>query len=476
MLGSKSLTLLKSLTKTELNRLRKFIHSPWFNDNSDLIRLFDYLQDALRRGDAAASTFQKITVWAALFPAKPYDDAAMRRLSSDFTQLALRFLLEEQRTQDTLGEALALQRVLDRPNLKKHLAGVERQVRKQLEASQGKSPEYYLAQFQMHWNGFTRSAKSVSTADYFEKLWPANEYLEAFYVVQKLKMYLSWRMFRKVRAAEQDLEMPPGFWDQIERQPYRDIPLVALYKHAVRCLEEPQQVAHFQALLDDLRRYAPELTQADLREGYYIAQNYCALKINQGHTDYYAVLFHLFQDIIRLHILLENNALSEGVFKNIITISLVQGEYAWAEAFIRDYAGYLPSDIRDNAYAFNLANLYFHQRKYPEVIELLRNVEHSDVVYTLGSKLLLLRTYYEMDELLALDSLMDSFRIYVRRNKLISKDLKREYINFLNFLKRLMALSVASPQAVAAFREKVSTSKNPTIKKWLLEKIAELEK
>ncbi|HMX40004.1 MAG TPA: hypothetical protein PK971_08795 [Saprospiraceae bacterium] len=475
MLGSKSLTLLQSLTKTELNRLRKFIRSPWFNDSQDLTRFFDLLHEALRQGEAAVSALDKVSVWAALFPSKPYDDAAIRRLSSDFTQLALRFLLEEQRSQDALGEALALQKILNRPELRKHLAGVERQVLKQLEASGGKSPEYYLAHFQMHWNGFTRSAKSVSTADYFEKLWPANEHLEAFYVVQKLKMYLSWRMFRKVRAAEQDLEMPPGFWQQIERAPYCDIPLVALYKHAVKCLEEPEEEAHFQALLDDLRRYAPELTQEDLREGYHIAQNYCALKINQGYTDYYGVLFRLFQDIIRLQILLENNALSEGVFKNIITISLVQGEYAWAEAFIRDYAGFLPSDIRDNAYTFNLANLYFHQRKYPAVIELLRNVEYSDVVYTLGSKLLLLRTYYETDEVLALDSLMDSFRIYVRRNKLISKDLKREYINFLNFLKRLMALSVASPQAVAAFREKVSASKNPTIKKWLLEKIGELE-
>ena len=476
MLGSKSLSLLQTLSKVELNRLRKFLRSPWFNEDDDVIRLFDLLNNALRKGDEMAATLDKVAVWTALFPEKKYDDTALRRLTSVLTQLALQFLLEDQRHHDPLAEALAMQKVLEKPELKKHLAGVERQIQRSLNEAAGKSPEHYLAHFQMHWNSFSRSAKSVSTTDYLEKLMPASDFLDVFYVVQKLKMHMAWLMFRKVRVAEHEIPMPHGFWDQLDEPRYQRVPLVAIYKNAARCMEEPGEEAHFQALLHDLERYAPELTKEDLRECHHIAQNYCALKINQGRTDYYPILFRVFNSIIRLDILLENNALSEGMFKNIITIALNLGEYDWAETFIRDYAGYLPSNIRENARTFNLANLYFHQKKHHAVMELVRNVEYSDVVYALGSKLLLLRTYYELDELMAMDSLMDSFRIYVRRNKLISKDLKREYINFLNYLKKLSALSVASPQAVTAFKTKVSTSKNPTAKKWLLEKIAELEK
>lgn len=474
MLGSKSFALLQTFSKVELNRLRRFLRSPWFNDDEDVLRLFELLNEVIRKGDEAMPMLDKAAVWASLFPEKTYDDAALRRLISALTQLALRFLLEEQRQQDPIANALSMQKVLDKPELKKHLAGVERQVQHTLDQVDGKSPEYYLACFQMHWNRFSRSAKSVSTADYLEKLYPASEFLDIFYVVQKLKMHMAWLMFRKVRVVDREFNMPPDFWTQLEDPRYREVPLVAIYKNAARCVEEPSEEAHFDALLRDLERYSPELTKEDLRECYHIAQNYCALKINQGRTEYYAVMFRVFQALIRLDILLENNTLSEGVFKNMVTIALNLGEYGWAEAFIRDYSGYLPSDIRENARTFNLATLYFHQKKHQAVMELLRNVEYSDVVYALGSKLLLLRTYYELDELMAMDSLMDSFRIYVRRNKLISKDLKREYINFLNYLKKLTSLSVASPQAKAAFKQKVSTSKNPTTKKWLLEKIEEL--
>jgi tetratricopeptide (TPR) repeat protein len=182
-------------------------------------------------------------------------------------------------------------------------------------------------------------------------------------------------------------------------------------------------------------------------------------------------MFGLFRQSIRLKILLEDDILQEGIFKNIITISLVVGEYEWAEQFIQEYAGYLPSDIRENARTFNLANLYFFQKKYDRVIELLQNVEYSDVVYALSAKFVLVRTYYETEEFMALDSLIDSFRIFLRRNKLISKTFKTEYNNFLLFVKKLSILPPGNPKAVAQLRGQIERCNAVVTKKWLLEKI-----
>ena len=169
--------------------------------------------------------------------------------------------------------------------------------------------------------------------------------------------------------------------------------------------------------------------------------------------------------------MLENGQISEGVFKNTVTIGLRVNEFDWVEDFIREYAPYLPSNIRENARTFNLANVYSHQKKYDQVIELLRDVEYSDIVYALGSKLVLLRTYYESDEYMAMDSLIDSFKIYLRRNKVISKGLKREYNNFLIFLKKLSTLSSSNPQAVQKLKKRVQETSHVMSKKWLLERI-----
>ena len=475
MLGEKLVSLLQTFSRYELNRFRKFLLSPYLNDQEDLTRLFDILDNILRKDVNALAETDKQSVWKLLYPKKKYDDAHLRRLASDLTQSALRFLVEEGRKRDPLGEALELQKVLEKPELQKHLSGVERQIRKYLETSAGQSTWYYLSQFRLHWNQYNRASKVMATADFMEKLLPADRSLDLFYVVQKLKFYVAWLIFRGFRSTEQELPVMPGFWEYLHQSKFDETPLVIIYRDVINCLIEPEEENHFFNLMYNLEQFSDKVTREDLRECYYIAQNYCAFKINQGRTNYYKEVFVIFKTIISKDLLIEGEHLSEGVYKNIITSGLREGEYVWVERFIEDYSNYLPSNIRENARSFNLANLYSYQKKHDKVIDLLRNVEYSDVVYSLSSKLILVRTYFELKEYVALDSLIDSFRIFIRRNKVVSKNQKREYNNFLNFVKKLVSLDVYDAKMIEKLKERVMEASSVTPKKWLLEKIAELE-
>ena len=62
-------------------------------------------------------------------------------------------------------------------------------------------------------------------------------------------------------------------------------------------------------------------------------------------------------------------------YKNITTVGLQVKEYGWVENFIQKYTSYLPKDNRENALTYNLAKVYFSQKKYNQVIEQLREVE-----------------------------------------------------------------------------------------------------
>lgn len=475
MFSEKLISLLQTFSKHELNRFRKFLLSPYLNDQEDLTLLFELMNDALRKGDEAVSDLDKPAVWKALYPKRPYEDAHLRRMASDLTLLAQRFLVEEARQQEPLTEALDLQKVLEKPELRKHLASLERQIEKLLEQSEGKSTNYYFAQFRNHWNIFNRASKMVATAGYTEKLVAADFYLECFYLVQKLKLYIAWLLYRGFRVTEQEVPFMPGFWEYLEDKRFDEIPLIRIYRKIVVSFAESENESHFQELLSELNQNASELTKSDLRECYHICQNYCALKINQGKTEYYYQYFQIIKSMVEQGVLVENGQLPEAVFKNFITVSLGAGEYEWTEQFIQNYAPFLPSRIRENARMFNLAYVYFYQKNYEKVIEYLRDVEYSDVVYSLGAKSILLRTYYEQGEFLALDSLMDSFRIYLRRNKVISKNLKREYINFLNLVKKLTTVTASDKKSIAGLRRRVMETSYSMPKNWLLKKIAEIE-
>ncbi|MBK6929948.1 MAG: hypothetical protein IPH12_03465 [Saprospirales bacterium] len=253
------------------------------------------------------------------------------------------------------------------------------------------------------------------------------------------------------------------------------VPLIRIYRKVILSFTDSENEEHFYELLADLDRSAGELVRTDLRECCFITQNYCALKINQGKTEYYYRYFGLIRKMVEQDLLIEEGQLPEAVFKNFITVSLGAGEYDWTEQFIRQYADYLPARIRENARMFNLAYVNFYQNNYEKVIEYLRDVEYSDVVYALGAKSMLLRTYYEQGEYLALDSLVDSFRIFLRRNKVISKNLKREYNNFLNLVKKLTTITASDKKGIADLRRRVSETSYSMPKNWLLKKIAEIE-
>jgi hypothetical protein len=474
--SEKTVSILGTFSKYELNRFRKFLLSPYLNDQDDLTRLFEIINAALREGTDYATALNKQAVWKALFPRKPLDDAHLRRLASDLTQAALQFLAEETRRQDTLAEALDLQKILQKQEHQKHLTGVERQISKLLDNSEGKSTDYYFARFRFHWNTFNRASKMVATAGYTEKLSSADYYLECFYLAQKLKLYVAWLLYRGFRVTEREVPFMAGFWDYLQEERFDKVPLLRIYRKIIISFTESDKETHFQELLDDLVQFSGELTQTDQRECYYIAQNYCALKINQGKTEYYYKYFSIIKGMVDKNLILENGQLPEAVFKNFITVSLGAGEYAWTEQFIRHYAQFLPANIRENARMFNLAYVYFYEKNYEKVIEYLRDVEYSDVVYALGAKSILLRTYYEQGEWMALDSLMDSFRIFLRRNKVISKNLKREYINFLNLVKKLTTLTSSDKKSIDHLRRRIMETSYSMPKNWLLKKIAEKER
>ena len=94
----------------------------------------------------------------------------------------------------------------------------------------------------------------------------------------------------------------------------------------------------------------------------------------------------------------------------------------------------------------------------------------------MGSKLLLMRTYYELGEYNALDSLLESFRIYLLRNKQLTKETNLQYAMIIRMIKRLSNINPNNKAQVNDLAEKIKASTNNVAKQWLLEKVQELQK
>jgi hypothetical protein len=481
MLSKKLVELLETFDRQELARFRKYLCSALFNENEDLIKLFDlvapHLHPGSENGNAVSEQLSKQKVWKKMFPSQPYNDALLRRLCSDLTRHAYGFLTLSEYRSDPAREQNDLMKILVDRKLDKHFHGAARKLETVQIHSEKRDGEYHYHKYLSHYLAHLHREQTGLKVDTFEDLELADMHLDCFYFGRKLKHYCDALDYRNTLSIEADIKLFPDMLGYLEGGEVLDEPSVQAYYLVARMLLDPQSERYFQQLKKLLAERGAAFTRKELDTLYIYLKNYCInTKINNGFSEYFHELFDIFRTLLQQEVLFQNGRLDPQDYKNIITVGLQIGEFDWVEDFIQRQTSRLPADNQENALNYNLAKVYFHQEQYERVIEQLREVEYRNLTYALGSKLMLLKTYFELDEYLALDSLIDSFRIYLRRNRMISRDVKRQYLNVLRFVKKLSNVDPYDKQALSRIKQQVIDCKALAAKKWLLEKVEERER
>jgi len=244
-----------------------------------------------------------------------------------------------------------------------------------------------------------------------------------------------------------------------------------------------KQVHYFDAL-KTLQIHQKSIAISELSYIYNYFQNYCIQQINKGEAHFLQEIFKLYQAQLEEDLLLQDGYLSEWHYKNIVTTGIRLHEMAWVQGFIEHYKDKLPPASQQNAYRFNLASYYYALQDYDKVLELLIKVEYSDLRYSVGAKALLLRTYYDLEEYDALLSLVQSFTLYLRRNKLMADFQRDGHYDLFKFTRRAAQirsnLDFAKPEKLRRELEKlqqdIKAANTIFNKSWLIEKMEELGK
>lgn len=472
---NKLTSLLGSLNQQELQRFSKFLQSPFFNENSDLIKLFDILWREAQKKERFYLP-EKQWIWGKMFGKKAYQDATFRRLNSELTKMALEFLAINRFRENALGPSIYMLRATKVPLLKKHFEGILRQINQIRQESSLHSPLYYWQNTQISLLRHQQQEEDPQTPTHFDYLENADFQIDCLYICQKLKNYCDTLGYRKSLAIQTEGKLPEGFLENLVGSNYLQEPLIKAYFLVAHTMLHPEEESYFQELKELIEVRGAAIAKHELRAVFIHLLNYCIVtKINAGITRYFQEIFSLYKTALQQAIIFEKGVLNPNHYKNIITVGLQVQAYDWVEEFTKTYTPKLPAEHQKNALNFNLANIYFEKKDYQQVIQQLREVEYENLSYALGSKIILLKTYYELNEMLALDSLIDSFRIYLHRNKRISRELKQQYLNHLRFVKKLSSIGPYDADNIKKVRKQVDQCKILAGRKWILEKLEELE-
>lgn len=115
----------------------------------------------------------------------------------------------------------------------------------------------------------------------------------------------------------------------------------------------------------------------------------------------------------------------------------------------------------------------FYKGQYGEALRLINQVEFTDIFYALDTRTMQIKIYYQLDEWDPMQSAIEAFKVYLRRNKTLSDNVKQLYNNFLKFIERLSKLTKRDKLKLQELKERIEETRQIADIGWLQAKVDE---
>lgn len=463
MTHSDLLDFFLSFSDNELREAKKFLRSPYFNKREDVVLLFDYL---LLQKEKKKPDWDREKAYQYATKETKFEEAKMRHLMSYLMQLLLRFLSIQHYEKDSNQTELNLYKALKTRNLEKKSNQIFTDGIKTLEQEVLRNKHYHFQKFQWLSEQFDEAMKKRRTGDL--QIESMTEEFTKYYLSEALRQASALLSYQNVTSQQFDLSFADDLIRLVENKNYQSIPAIAVYYHSFFSLKNPNEVQHFFELKKVLTHEWRSFPKEEISDIYRIAINYCIKKQNKGESTFIREGFELYKMGIENEILLEKGVLSVFTYNNVHLLADKLGEFDWIISFLGKYKSLLPVEQREHHYQFNLAQFYFRRKQYDKAMPLLQTLEFQDVLHNLDARKMLLIMYFDLDEHKALSAHLDSFAVYLQRQKLVGYH-KESFSNLLKFAKKLLIINSLSKKEKEILRKEIDNCKVVAEKNWLLQ-------
>ena len=456
---------LVTLDKKEVRQFKRVLESPFFVLRKDMKVMFEYLIPYQLKGKPFP---ENKALFQQIFPQKKYDYALLRGAMSDLLKLVEEYLLILKRRKDSIMTHQLLAEIYRQRKLSKSYQSVVKNTAAIIEKQPLRNEFYFrhLLDFQLEEMNFKMSNQRTKVFN----LEGISDTIDYLFLVQKLKHTCHQFTHQQVFKTEYDFGLLPHLLPIIEEEKYLKIPAIAIYYYCYRFLTEQKGNVFFQKFKTILFENKRMFDIQEMKELYLFAINFCIRKLNQGDKKFSIEIFKLYQEGLETGYFLENGILSRFTFNNVVAAGIYNEEFDWLENFIETHSEKLEREYRDSTVSFNLARLEYTRKNYGKAMLHLQNAESKDLVNNLISKALLMKIYYELEEYDSLFSHLDSFQIFIRRRE-VSDFHRKNYMNAIRLVKKLVALPELDKKARKILREEIESEEILTERKWLLEKL-----
>lgn len=463
-----------NLSDDDRKNLRRLLPFPAFNQRPEVLLLFEFLEkhaaENPRNRRKKQAPLEKEAAYHFVFSQKntraagPYNDGKMRHLMSYALEAIRQYLAWDDWRQEPANAALHLCRALKKRSLDAQFDKDHPRALAEIEAAPHRSDAYFFQRYALEleaWELYRAGQRSGEG-----NLAAVSNNFAVHVAINTLRQACAALAQKTVAEKNPSIPYLRETLALVEQGQFAGIPAVETYYSSYKALAEPDNDLIFNTLKQNVEQWGALFPDAERRDLYILAINFCIRRLNAGERRYIREGFELYRAGLSSQVFLENGYLSRYTYRNILNLALALSEWDWALEYLHTFAPYLPPKERDNIFRYNLATFYFRRPDPEKALELLRYVEFRDVLYNFDARRMLLRIYYDRREWMALESLLDSFSAYLQRHRDGSYHYEM-YHNLVRFTKRLIHLRAGDMAAQTRLLLDIEKSVHVAEREWL---------
>ena len=436
MADSQLIKFFKSLNSVEIRQFKDFVYSPSFNKNHNISRLCEIYYEYFPKFDFQNMADEKI--YENIFGNEKFQYFKYKNLVSDLFALGKEFLAFNAYRKDSQGKEKYLLKELRLKNLDLAFEKSYKYAMKQLEENKLKDENYFRHKFALVYEitSYNSPKKPNANLHYFQ------EELDNFVfysVITLLKYYEIMLHENNQNNYRYDMKMFDYVMKFLESYDSSDNPTLEIH-YCIILLEKTKDEKYFYKLKELKNKYRNLLDPFNNYMIYLHLDGFCAIAFNRhSRTDLLKEQFLL----VKENSMIDTTELGKVLypdFLNEVKKAVRVNEFEWAEDYIERLKGKL-TDEKENTLNFCYAYIAHKKNEYDKALELFSRVNFSNFILKIQVKIHLLQILFDKkyyDEALLM---IDTFRHYLAREKLILDSIKVSVSEFLKITGELIKIN-----------------------------------
>lgn len=471
------LSLLKSLNKDEINEFKDFIHSPFFNKNKNLISLYGILKNYVSNDSL---NLTKEEIFTKLYPGKKYNYGIMNNLLYELNKLGEKYLEYKRMSKFKIDRQIyAMSEMFSRGLT----IALERNIREteKLMEKESKNDGYFYDRLNFDTlknNYFIRYNAKKENLDFAKS---SNEWLISYFLIKFFRINYNNLIQKYNFEIFENVDFIESLIKYVNTNKFEFEPVIRIYYNMFMTIYKSSDESYYKEQSDLIKQSADMLSRTELFNIYITQCNYCQKKIREGIIRYRQILFENYKKMLEaeLYNYEGNTFIPQRLFRNIVQAALDVKNFDWVKKFISDYSERLEPAGRENEIILSNSKTFFAKEDYRNSMAELAKVKFDSVIDKPVFYIMQCKANFEIGDIDSIENSIDSFRHFIRYDKLLSAEIKKSLESFISAIVLLTRMKWKDTKNKTQKLDKLrkNLSAEETIEKeWLLEKINNFNK